>query len=392
MDAARNVPGLLTRLRTIEPSAAAVPDAIRVVHAPGRVNLIGEHTDYNDGFVLPAAIDLGITIALLPTDDRRVELTLADSGERDGFDLDAIGPRRDRWIDYVAGTAWALADAGVESRGFRGVLASDLPVGAGLSSSAALGLAAAWALAGGEAPAMDTMALAQVAQTAENAYVGVASGLMDPFAVAFGRAGHALLLDCRSLEHRAVPLPDGLALVICHSGSPRALATSAYNTRRAECDRALMSLRALEPSIRSLRDVTPRLLADGDHLLDPEARRRAEHVVHENARVSATVDALRDGDLATVGEAFAASHRSLRDRFEVSSPELDALVEIASAVPGVIGARLTGAGFGGCTVNLVHADAVAPLRRAVLADYPTRTGRTPRVFEVQAADGAGRLA
>jgi galactokinase len=356
------------------------------------VNLIGEHTDYNEGFVLPAAIDLGITIALVPTDDRRVEITLADGDERGGFDLDAVGERRSNWIDYIAGTAWAMAEAGAPIRGFRGLLASDLPAGAGLSSSAAIELASAWALSGGDRPTLARMRLAQTAQRAENAYVGVSCGLMDQFAVSFGRADHALLLDCRSLEHRAVPLPAGACLVICHSGSPRELAASEYNLRRVECDRAVAALRALDPTIHSLRDVTPELLAAGADRLDDVAASRAHHVVHENERVMATVAALARGDLESVGRAFAASHASLRDRFEVSSPALDALVDIATGVPGVIGARLTGAGFGGCTVNLVFADSVGPLRDAVLGQYPGRTGLTPRVFEVRAADGARRIA
>ncbi len=383
---------LAARLVDLEPLAAANPSAIRVVHAPGRVNLIGEHTDYNEGFVLPAAIDLGISIALIPSNDRRVELTLRDTGERDGFDLDATGERRGRWIDYVAGTAWALAQTGLATRGFRGLLNSDLPSGAGLSSSAAIEMASAWALSGGERPAIDTMRLAQTAQRAENAYVGVNSGLMDQFAVAFGVADHALLLDCRSLEHRAVPLPAGTSLVICHSGSPRKLAASEYNTRRAECERAVTGLRALDPSIRALRDVTEALLAAGADRLDAQAYKRADHIVHENERVLATIEALHAGDLDAVGRAFAASHASLRDRFEVSSPALDALVEIASAVPGVIGARLTGAGFGGCTVNLVHDEAVDALREAVFATYSARTGLVPKVIPVRAADGARRVA
>src|SRR5262245_4364201 len=211
---------LAHRLRAIEPLAAAEPDRIRVVHAPGRVNLIGEHTDYNDGFVLPAAIDLGIGIAFVPTADRRVEVTRVDIGERAAVDLDAIEPAAGRWIDYLAGTAWAMAEAGLATQGFRGVLASDLPVGAGLSSSAALELASAWALSAGERPATDPMSLARLAQRAENAFVGVACGLMDQFAVTFGVAGHALLLDCRSFEHRPVVIPAGTRLVICHSGAP----------------------------------------------------------------------------------------------------------------------------------------------------------------------------
>ena len=379
------------RLTTIEPLAGAEPARIRVVHAPGRVNLIGEHTDYNDGFVLPAAIDLGITIAFVPTDDRRVEVTLAETGERAGFDLDAIEPATGRWIDYVAGTGWALAEAGRATRGFRGLLGSDLPVGAGLSSSAALELVSAWALSGGDRPDTDTMNLAKIAQRAENEHVGVACGLMDQFAVAFGVADHALLLDCRSLEHRPVPIPAETSLVICDSGAPRALADSAYNARRAECARAVAVLRELDPSITALRDVTLVLLEAGRDRLSDSEYRRARHVVSEDQRVLETVAALSAGDLDAVGEAFAASHRSLRDDFEVSSPPLDALVGIATAVDGVIGSRLTGAGFGGCTINLVHDGAAPALRAAVQRDYPSATGLTPHVYEVRAADGARRI-
>jgi len=361
-----------------------------MVRAPGRVNLIGEHTDYNDGFVLPAAIDLEIRIAYLPADDGRVELALADTGERQGFAIDAVGSRRGAWIDYVAGTAWAMREAGAPVRGFRGVLASSLPAGAGLSSSAALELAAAWALAGDRPPALPKMALARTAQRAENEYVGVMCGLMDQFAATFGEPGAAMLLDCRSLDHRAVPLPtEEVALVVCHSGSPRRLEASEYNERRASCAAAVATIAAFEPEVRALRDVTPGMLAAvGDHL-DPTTRRRVEHVVTENGRVGDVVAALDAGDLAAVGRLFAESHASLRDGYEVSSPELDLLVEIATGTPGVVGARLTGAGFGGCTINLVRRDAVPALRAAVERDYPARTGLSPRVLEVEAAAGAG---
>jgi galactokinase len=391
---ARDPSALADRLRTGSPEAAADPGRVRVVHAPGRVNLIGEHTDYNEGFVLPVAIDLGIAIALLPTDDRRVELTLAATGETAGFDLAAIGPARGgAWIDYVAGTAWALAEAGVEPRGFRGVLASDLPQGSGLSSSAALELASAFALAGGDPPALDRMTLARTAQRAENAYVGVNCGLMDQFASAFGRTGHALLLDCRSLEHRAIPLADPeLALVACHSGSPRRLETSAYNERRAQCEAAVAAIARTEPGVTALRDVTPSMLEAARPGLDPLVAARAEHIVHENARVLDAVAALEAGDVDTVGRLFLASHASMRDLFGISSPELDALVEIARGVDGVVGARLTGAGFGGCTINIVRRSAVPALREAVLREYPARTGLVPRVFEVAASPGARRVA
>jgi galactokinase len=390
---ARNPAALAARLRELSPEAAARPDDIRVVQAPGRVNLIGEHTDYNEGFVLPVAIDLGIAIALVPTDDGVVRLTLAENGETGHLEAAAPGARRGSWIDYVAGIAWALTEAGLPTTGFRGVLASDLPQGAGLSSSAALEVVSAWALSGGQAPAVDPMRLVHLVQRGENGYIGLNNGIMDQFASIFGEPGRALLLDCRSLDHRSIRLVgEDLALVACHSGSPRRLETSAYNERRAQCDAAVAAIAALEPGVTSLRDVTPAMLDAVRERLEPVAARRAEHIVGENRRVVDTIAAFEAGDLATVGRLFYASHASLRDLYEVSSPELDALVEIARATPGVIGARLTGAGFGGCTINLVHRDAVPALRGAVMRDYPARTGLVPRVFEVEASAGARRLA
>jgi galactokinase len=380
---------LRERLRTLDETAADVrPEEILVVRAPGRVNLIGEHTDYNDGFVMPAAIGLEIRLALLSTDDRHVEITLDDTGEAMGFDLDAIGPARRAWIDYVAGTAWALAADGRPLRGFRGLLASTLPRGAGLSSSAALEMAAALALLGREA-AGPPEPRAVAGRRSENVYVGVQSGVMDQFASAAGVADHAILLDCRSLGWRPVPLPLAeCALVVCHSGSSRKLETSAYNERRADCERALAAIATIDPSVRALRDVDEALLDRAADRLDPVAARRARHVVEENARVLATEQAMAAGDLTEVGRLFAASHASLRDLFEVSSPELDALVEIATGIDGVVGARLTGAGFGGSTINLVRREAVAALRTAVERDYRALTGLTPRVIEVDVVAGA----
>jgi galactokinase len=382
---------LAATLAAHEPAAAADNGAIRVVRAPGRVNLIGEHTDYNLGFVLPAAIDLEIRLAYVPTDDGRVELTRLDDGSRDGFQLGEQRPRAGTWLDYVVGTAWALAEAGLPARGLRGVIASSLPPNAGLSSSAAIELASAWAMLDDAAAGVDRMRLARICQRAENDYVGVQSGLMDQFAESCGVADSAMLLDCRSLDWHAVPLPDGLALVVCHTGSRRHLDGSAYNERRAQCEAAVAELALDEPRIRSLRDATPELLRAAGDRLDPVARRRAEHVVSENARVLQAVDALAADDRPAVGDLFAASHASLRDLYEVSSPELDAMVEIAHGVPGVVAARMTGAGFGGCTVNLVEADSVDALRASVLRDYPSRTGLTPMVLPVAATEGAGRL-
>ena len=347
---------LVDALLQAEPTAAKRRDEIRVVRAPGRVNLIGEHTDYNLGFVLPAAIDLEIRIAYLPTHDRRVELVRLDSGDRDGFDLDTPRAKMGSWLDYVAGTAWSLDEAGLQLTGLRGVIGSTLPPNAGLSSSAAIELASAWAMLHDLAPAVDRFELARRCQRAENAYVGVMSGLMDQFAESCGVAGAALFLDCRSSQWRPVPIPAGLDLVVLHTGSHHQLSSSEYNVRRSQCEAAVAALARDDPAIRSLRDVTPEALAAAAAAgkLAPIELKRARHIVTDNERVIATVRALESGDLHAIGELFAAGHASLRDDFEVSSPELDAMVEIAAAVPGVVGARMTGAGFGGCTVNLVH--------------------------------------
>jgi len=383
-------PGQLrARLAELEPDAVADPAAVRVVRAPGRVNLIGEHTDYNLGLVLPAAIDLEIRIAYVPTDDRRVELVSDATGERASFDLEAIGPSSGGMAACVAGTAWALAEAGIATRGFRGILVSSLPRASGLSSSAALELAAAWALAVDPA-AIPPLDLARICQRAENEYVGVNCGLMDQFAIACGVAGAAMVLDCRSLAWRPVALPlASHTLVVIHTGSPRSLSSSQYNARRAQCEAAAASLAEDDPAIRSLRDVTPAMLPAVADRVDEETYRRCRHVVTENLRVEQTIAALAAGDLAAVGRLWAASHASLRDDFEVVSPELDALVEIATGVPGVAAARMTGAGFGGCTVNLVERGAAPALRERVLAEYPARTGLSPRVFAVAAVAGAG---
>jgi len=385
---------LRAQLARLEPGAATWPASVRVVRAPGRVNLIGEYTDFNQGYVLPAAIDREVRIASVPTDDRRVVLHRLDTGERGEFDLDHLPERAGEWLDYAVGTAWALTHAGLALRGLRGVIGSDLPTGAGLSSSAAVELAVAYALLDDPLEVPDPLTLARLAQRAENAFVGVQSGLMDQFAVACGQAGAALLLDCRSLDWRSVGLPlDALTLVVCDSGQARRLAGSDYNVRREQCDSAVAALARRDPSIQSLRDVSPELLdrAAAEGWLEPVVLKRATHVVRENERVIDTIAALEAGDLVALGQLFAASHASLRDLFEVSSPALDALVEVAVATPGVVAARMTGAGFGGCTVNLVQPDAVERLRAAVELSYARQTGFVPRVFPVTAVAGAGPM-
>jgi galactokinase len=383
---ATRVERLLSRLADLSGKAASEP---RLVRAPGRVNLIGEHTDYNLGWVLPAAISVETWVASQPRVDRRVRLLSLQEQAAYELDLDAPGPARGEWGDYVAGVATTLAADGVALRGVDAVVDSDIPMGSGLSSSAALELAGAWTLSEGLPPASDAMRVAVLAQRAENEYVGVKCGLMDQFASANGRAGAALLLDCRSLEWRPVPLPSELTLVAIDTRSPRRLAASEYNARRKQCERGVALLARHHPNVRSLRDVTPQMLDEAAGLLDEETMRRCRHVVEENGRVLQAVAALEAGDLDDVGRLFAASHRSLAELYEVSSPELDALVEIAAAVPGVVGARMTGAGFGGCTVNLVRHSAVDALRASVTEHYPKRAGRAAGFYPVSAVDGAG---
>ena len=380
---------LVDRLAALEPSVE--PSSTEVVRAPGRVNLIGEYTDINDGFVLPAAIDLEIRIAFARTTDRRVVLHRLDTDETASFDLDDLPAHSGAWIDYAVGTAWSLGQADLPITGIRGVIASTLPVGSGLSSSAAIEMAVAHALLGAASADVEPVRLAQLGQRAENEFIGVKSGLMDQFASNCGRAGSALLLDCRTLDWRPVPVPEDLDLVVCDTGSAHRLATSDYNERRAQCEAAVAILRQDDPSISALRDVDRPTLAaaiEGGRLTGLPAR-RARHIVSENERVLASVAALDAGELDAVTDAFAASHASLRDDFAVSSAELDALVDIAIATPGVVAARMTGAGFGGCTINLVRPDAVEGLKAAIEAEYPRRTGLRPTVYPVRAVDGAG---
>lgn len=368
------------------------PATATIVRAPGRVNVIGEYTDINEGFVLPAAIDMETRIAFVPSADRRVELTSLDGGETGAFDLDAIGGRRGSWVDYPAGVATVLGSEGIGLHGVRGVVASTLPRSSGLSSSAAIELASAWAIAV-DPGAIEPLRLARLCQRAENEYVGVQCGLMDQFASAMGRRGAAVLLDCRSLDWRPVRLPlDRATLVVAHTGSTRTLDGSEYNARRAQCEHAVDVIARRRPDVRALRDVDVAMLGEAADRLDDTTVRRCEHVIGENARVLDAIDALAAGDLASVGRLLVESHVSLRELFEVSSPELDALVEIATAVPGVYGARMTGAGFGGCIVALARPDAVEPLAAAIRRDYPGRTGLEPRVWAVRPAAGAGPVA
>jgi len=361
----------------------------RIFCAPGRVNLIGEHTDYNDGFVMPAAIDLSIYVAIAPRDDRLLGIFSESFNEAIEFNLDRPAPHGSgHWSDYVCGVAVELMQAGYKLRGANLSISSQLPAGAGLSSSAAVEVAAALALLSVIDTTMDRVQLAKLCQRAENEYVGARVGIMDQFASANGRMGHALLLDCRSLDFRWLPLPANVRLVIANTMVKHSIANGEYNARRAECEAAARLLARRVAGVRALRDVTMADLERYRRDLPETVYHRARHVVSENERVLRAAEALHQGDLSAFGKLMRRSHLSLRDDYEVSCEELDVMVEIAEKLPGGYGARMTGGGFGGCTVNLVEAAAVPAFTEELATRYEQATGRTPQIYICAAADGA----
>ncbi len=328
-----------------------------VAFGPGRVNLIGEHTDYNDGFVLPMALERGVAVACRPRTDRRIRAYAAQPDETREISL--AGMSRDHidgWLAYVAGVAWALERAGSALQGLDIVITSDLPIGAGLSSSAALEVASARAIAEVAGLPWNPVAMARLCQWVENEFVGVPCGLMDQLASAASHEGAATLLDCRSLETAFVPVPQAVVVVVMDTGVRRALVQSAYAERRAACEAAVAVLRERAPRVRALRDVDQAMLEAAHDRLDPLVFRRASHVVAENDRPPAMATALRANDLAAAGWLMNDSHASLRDLYQVSCPELDLVCELARAHRACLGARMTGAGFGGCAVALVWRD------------------------------------
>ena len=372
------------RVRTAFSEAfGGAPDFL--VQAPGRVNLIGEHTDYNDGFVLPVAINFGTTVAARRRPDTIVATLAADlGGESDRFRLDAPIAPTGSWRDYVRGVAVMLTSAGLE-RGADLAISGNVPRGAGLSSSASLEVAVAEALARLEGLALDRTQIARLAQRAENEFVGCACGIMDQLASARARAGHALLIDCRSLECRDVPLPSDLAIVVIDSRVSRSLVDSAYNERRNQC-----ALAARHYSVATLRDLNVETLEADEAGLDPLLFRRARHVVTENQRTLAAAEALAVGDLARLGALMADSHQSMRDDFEITVPPIDRLVEIAAGAIGQQGgARMTGGGFGGCVVALAPKAAVSEIREKVGRDYRSPDGTPAMVMICEAAGGVG---
>jgi galactokinase len=360
-----------------------------MARAPGRVNLIGEHTDYNEGFVLPVAVDREVRVVGQRRPDDRVIVYSANFRRRTSFELDALGlSQRQSWVNYPQGVADALQRAGHHLPGMNLLLWGNVPLGAGMSSSAAVEIACMLVferLAGIQLAARDD---ALLAQQAENLFVGVQSGIMDQFISRLGVAGHALLIDCRSLDYESVAMAlPGVVLGVVHSGVPRGLAGSAYNDRRSECAEGVRLLQEYLPGIKALRDVQPGDLARVEEHLPETIRRRCRHVVTEDARVGLAAEALRAGDTARLGELFAASQDSMRDDYDISLPEVDALVAIARA-HGSLASRMTGGGFGGCTVNLVPAAAWERFEAGVATDYPAQTGRKPVIFRCQAVDGA----
>ena len=354
-----------------------------VVRAPGRVNLIGEHTDYNDGFVLPIAIDRAVWIALRPTTTQHVILHALNLKQSAEFSLDSIQHENQQWVEYIKGVAWALQQAGYLLGGWEGLIASDIPIGAGLSSSAALELAAARAFAAVSSYPWEAIKMAQIGQQAERKWVGVNCGIMDQMISAVGHAGHGLLIDCRSLKTELVPLPPDITVVVLDTATRRGLVDSAYNERRQQCKMAARFF-----GVPALRDVSQTEFDAKAEALDPVVFRRARHVISENIRTLQAANTMSQKDAVKFGQLINASHISLRDDFEVSSPELDQMVDCAQQESTCYGARLTGAGFGGCAIAIVHANAVQNFTETVTINYQTATGLQPEIYVCTAADGA----
>jgi len=373
-----------------------VPGALYA--APGRVNLIGEHTDYSDGFVMPAAIEFATVVAISPRTDGRILAHSVNYDERidksvhelldDNFATLRAG-RKVHWSDYPAGVLWALREHGVPiDNGFSLTIAGDVPLDAGLSSSASLEVATAFAVLGASSFKLQLTKLALLCQRAENAFVGANCGIMDQFVSCYGQQDNAVMIDCRWLEFQLAPIPPDVRIVICNSMVRHSVAEGEYNARRAEIEAGAEILRKHRPEITALRDATVADLAKWGHEMPANVLKRCRHVVTENARVLAAADAFRVSNLTHFGDLMRQAHISLRDDFEASCKEIDILVELAGKQPGCFGARLTGGGFGGCTVNLVAASHMEAFTEAMRAGYREATGITPEIYTSRASGGA----
>jgi len=359
----------------------------RIFRAPGRVNLIGEHTDYNDGFVLPIAIDRACYVLAQSRADRTLRIHSKQFNETMEFALDAPRGPEHTWSDYVRGVAWALAEAGCPPTGADLLIASEVPLGSGLSSSAAIEVATAFALLGVASHTLERKPIALACQRAENEFVGMRCGIMDQLTACFGREGHALLIDCRSLDIAPVPFDESrVRAVVANTMVKHALAASEYNARRRECEDA-----AARFGVRALRDVSWQNIASVAAAWPENVRARARHVTTENTRVSAAADALRRGDFNEMGRLMAASHKSLDEDYQVTCDELNAMVALAGELPGCFGARMTGGGFGGCTVNLVNVSDADSFASALAVSYERATGLRPEIFICRSAPAASEL-
>ena len=362
----------------------------QIFSAPGRVNLIGEHTDYNDGFVLPTAIGFYTRVAVSPRSDGKLALRSTEFTENFDFDLASLPQHKlGAWCDYVLGVALALIQAGYEIGGANLLVHGEIPIGAGLSSSAALEVASALSLLSRSNTKLPLKNIATLCQSAENEFVGAHVGIMDQFVSCFGREDHALLLDCRSLDFELVPVPERVKLVICNTMVKHQLSGGEYNRRREECEKGVQILSRFYPGIKALRDVSVEQLAAHTATMPPVIYKRCQHVVEENARVMDAVRCFRAGDLQSVGSLMHDSHRSLRDLYEVSCLELDIMVESAQGLPGYYGGRMTGGGFGGCTVNLVESAQAESFAQQVAERYRRETGISPEIYMCSPANGAG---
>jgi galactokinase len=363
-----------------------------VVRAPGRVNLIGEHTDYNDGYVLPVAIDRSVSVAAARRDDRQVVIHALDFGESATFSLDDIEHDQAKtWSNYQRGVAYFLEERGIRLPGLNALVVGDIPIGSGLSSSAAIevSMAYTWQVLAGFR--LSRVELALLCQRAENEFVGMNCGIMDQFVSALGQRDHALLIDCRSLEYQPVPLPTGAAIIVADTMKRRGLVDSEYNTRRRECEEGVRILQRYLPQVQALRDVSSDQFVEYEGQLPENVRKRCRHIVYENERVLRSVAALRAGDLNAFGRLMNESHISLRDDYEVSCLELDIMAEAAWKVDGVYGSRMTGAGFGGCTVSLVAEEAIEDFQAQVAAGYEEATGIAPQIYVCRAEHGVGEV-
>ncbi len=364
----------------------------QIYQAPGRVNLIGEHTDYNDGFVMPAAVGFYTWVAISPRSDRKLILRSQNFNEQIEAVLDELPSHgRNHWSDYVLGVAKMLEQSGRRLSGANLLLTGNVPQGAGLSSSASLEVVVGYAFESMHAGQADLEELPVLCRRAENEFVGARCGIMDQFVSTHGKRGKALLLDCRSLKYRLLPLPDHARLVICNTMVRHNLASSGYNQRRAECEAGLKIMAKHLPRVKALRDLTLLDLDAHGQDLPETIFRRCRHVISENSRVIEAAGGLEREDLGRFGELMRQSHQSLRDDFEVSCPELDLMVELAEGIEGVYGARMTGGGFGGCTVNLLQEACVQRFSAVVAEGYEKATGTQPEIYVCFAEDGVGPI-